>query len=163
MQQQQLDQAALPGKKPTSGKTAKVITGCGGCGCLSGLLASLTGALLLVWGLTDSKVDELVVPSAGILVLAVVISFFGAALLIGGIIAGRKARKAQKEEGGGPDDSAGAPPQQPAAPVTQTAAPQQQLQQQQQYTPQQPAQPGAPQNVPGWDPNKPGGQGPQGY
>ena len=93
MQQQGLDQAALPEKKPTSGKTAKVITGCGGCGCLFGLLATLSGALLLVWGLTDSKVDELVVPSAGILVLAVVISFFGAALLIGGIIAGRKAKK----------------------------------------------------------------------
>ncbi len=94
MQQQGFDQTALPVKKPTSGRTAKVITGCGGCGCLSGLVATLAGALLLVWGLTDSKVDELVVPSAGILVLAVVVCFFGAALLIGGIIAGRKAGKA---------------------------------------------------------------------
>jgi len=96
MQQQGIDAAALPEKTPTSGKTAKVITGCGGCGCLFGLLATLAGALLLAWGLTDSKVDELVVPSAGVLVLAVVISFFGAALLIGGIIAGRKAKRAAR-------------------------------------------------------------------
>lgn len=156
--QQQIDQSALPEKKPTSGKTAKVITGCGGCGCLFGLVATLAGAFLLVWGLTDRAVDELVVPSAGILVLAVVISFFGVALLIGGIIAGRKAKKAEQE--GGPDDSAGAPPPaQPVAPQQPASPPQQQVQ-----APQQPYQPQQPQNVPpGWDPNKPGGQGPQSY
>lgn len=146
MQQQGIDPAALPEKKPTSGKTAKVITGCGGCGCLFGLVATLAGAVLLAWGLTDSKVDELVVPSAGILALAVVISFFGAALLIGGIIAGRKARKAEQEGG--------------AAPPAQPVAPQQQMQPPPQYPPQQPA---SPQYPPGRDPNKPGGQGPQGY
>jgi hypothetical protein len=147
MQQQGIDPVALPEKRPTSGKTAKVITGCGGCGCLFGLVATLAGAFLLVWGLTDSKVDELVVPSAGILALAVIISFFGVALLIGGIIAGRKAKKAA-QGGGGPDGSAGPPP------------PQQQMQPPQQYPPQQPS---APQYPPGQDPSKPGGQGPQGY
>ena len=81
-----------------------------GCGCLFGLVATLAGALLLVWGLTDSKVDELVVPSAGILVLAVVISFFGAALLIGGIIAGRKAKKASPDAGGAPPPGQQVPP-----------------------------------------------------
>ena len=145
MQQQGIDRTSLPEKKPTSGKTAKVITGCGGCGCLTGLLSTLAGAVLLAWGLTDSKVDELVVPSAGILVLAVVIGFFGAALLIGGIIAGRKAKKAAEQAG--PASPAAAPP------------PQQQYQ-----PPQQPAQPGAPQPPPsGWDPNNPGGQGPPSY
>lgn len=146
MQQQASEPVALPEKTPTSSKTAKVITGCGGCGCLFGLLALVVGAGLLGWGLTDRAVQELVAPSAGILALAVFICFFGAALLIGGIVALRKAGKAQGAQG-----------------VVQPAPAGQQP-----YEPQQPVAPrpgGEPGELPSWDPSKPGGQGPgqQGY
>lgn len=141
MQQQTTGQDAIPVKKPTSGKTAKALTGCGGCGCLLGLLSLFAGAFMLAWGLTNRAVDELVGPGAAVLGLAVIIGFFGAALLIGGIIAMKRAKKA--EAGQAPEIGGG------AQPLPQPA-------------PQQP-QPGAGQQggLPPWSPGKPGGQGPQ--
>lgn len=95
-------------KAPTSGKVAKGLTGCGGCGCLFGLTALLAGGVMLAWGATDSKVDELVGPGALVLVLGITIGFFALAVLIGGIVALRKARAA---------------PEQPQAPDSPPAAP----------------------------------------
>jgi hypothetical protein len=80
----------FPEKRPTSGKAAKAITGCGGCGCAFGLVSLLAGAVMLGWGMTDRAVDELVAPGAAVLGLAVVVGFFGLAMLIGGIIALRR-------------------------------------------------------------------------
>jgi len=133
---QQAQAAAVPEKKPTSGGAAKAITGCGGCGCATGLTCLLVGAVLLGWGLSDSKVEELVPFGAGILGLSVVVGFLGLALLIGGIVALRRARKPEP----------GSPPKgpQPSAPQPPQYTPQPQ-QPPQAYTPQQPG------DLPPWD------------
>ena len=99
-------------KQPTSGRTARLVSGCGGCGCLFGLVAMIAGAAMLAWGATDSKVEELVAPGALVLVLAVVAGFFGAALLGGGLYALSRARKAGQADR--PDQAPGNAP--PAAP-----------------------------------------------
>ncbi len=86
-------------KKPTPGKVAKAVTGCGGCGCLLALVSLCAGGVMLAWGTTDSKVDELVGPGAAVLVLGLVVGFFCLAVLIGGIVALRRAGSARAPDG----------------------------------------------------------------
>ena len=171
MQQQTTDAGAVPEKKPTSSKTAKGLTGCGGCGCALGLLSLFAGGIMLLMGMTDSKVDELVGPGAVVLGLSVVIGFFGAALLIGGLIAMKKAKKAVEKDEPGPGGGGELPGQQePAAPqpgTPQPGAPQMQPTEQaapQYGQPQQPQQPqyGQPQQPQYGQPQQPQyGQPPQ--
>jgi len=97
-------------KTPTSSKTAKAITGCGGCGCLTGLLSVIAGGGLMAWGAIDSKVDELIAPGAGVMVLAVFIGVFRTGFLIGGIIAMvRSKRRVDELQDELPSSSDGAP------------------------------------------------------
>jgi hypothetical protein len=112
-------------KRPTSGRAAKAITGCGGCGCLTGLVALIAGGIMLAWGSTDSKVTELVAPGAAVLVLAIAIGFFASAVLIGGVVAMTRARRSAEVAAVAPA---------PVAPVDTQPA----------FTPTPPGPPGAP-------------------
>jgi len=66
-------------------QTPKILAGCGGCGCLLSFIGSLAGAVMLVVGMNNRRLDELV-PAGGI-TLGVAGLFFliGAPLLAIGL------------------------------------------------------------------------------
>jgi hypothetical protein len=69
---------------------SKALTGCGGCGCLLGVLSLLAGVVMAGWGMTDSKVTELVMPGYGSLVGGVIFGLIGAVLLGVSMMMGKK-------------------------------------------------------------------------
>lgn len=75
--------------KPSTG--SKVLTGCGGCGCLFALVALLGGIVLLVFGL-DPKTEEALPAAFGSLGGAVVAGLLGAVLLGVGVMMMKKSK-----------------------------------------------------------------------
>ncbi len=69
---------------------SKGLKGCGGCGCLLGLLALLAGVGMVGWGMSDSKVTELIAPGYGSLAGGMFIGIIGAVLLGVGLVMGKK-------------------------------------------------------------------------
>ena len=62
------------------------LAGCGGCGCLTGLLALVAGAGMVAWGSTDSKVTELILPGYATLGGAGLFLPLGLLLLVIGLV-----------------------------------------------------------------------------
>jgi len=78
------------GAKASTG--SKVLTGCGGCGCLFALVALLGGIVLLVFGL-DPKTEEALPAAFGSLGSAVFAGIIGAVLLGVGVMMMKRSKQ----------------------------------------------------------------------
>ena len=78
---------------------SKGLMGCGGCGCLFGLLAFLGGTVALVMGITNSShMDEAILPGGAAAGLGIVIGIIGLVLLLIGLKMKKGAGEDEEEE-----------------------------------------------------------------